>query len=154
MGLAWPRRPTNRPLSPRQSALSFAPYAEIRRSQQNTQGSGKTFQDHRARQSVKIAILAPAFAFVQECKTQAPTRQNSARGRYRCCPHQVQPAVRLTRPGLITKRGHFFARTVHGRPGRDRRSSYDRRHCVRRGLRAVKIAPINQGCARALKKNY
>src|SRR6266699_1626221 len=137
-------------LSAGQPRLSFAPYAEISCSQQNTQSSGKTFQDHGARQSTKGAIVAPAFAFVQECETQAPARQNGARGRYRCCPHQVEPAVRLDRLSLITERGNFFAWSMNG-PGRDDRSSYDWRHCVRRRLWAVKISPIDEGRTRALQ---
>ena len=83
-------------LSKCRAQLSFAPYAEIDCSQQNTQISGKTFQDHRARQSAKGAIVAPAFAFGQECETETPTGQNSTSGCYRCRPRQGKPAVRLT----------------------------------------------------------
>jgi hypothetical protein len=139
-------------LSAGQPGLSFAPYAEISCSQQNTQSSGKTFQDHGARQSIKGAIVAPAFAFVQERETQAPARQNGAGGRYGRCPHQVEPAVRLDRLSLITKRGDFFAWSMNG-PGRDARSSYDQRHCVRRRFWAVKIPPIDEGRTRALQNN-
>ena len=94
--IAADRRTDKNNLSMLHSRLSFAPYAEIDCSQQNTQISGKTFQDHRARQSAKGAIVAPAFAFGQECETETPTGQNSTSGCYRCRPRQGKPAVRLT----------------------------------------------------------
>jgi len=73
-GKAVCRRGSKKNLLSRRQRLSFAPYAEANCSQQNTQISSKTLQDHRKRQSAKSAFFASAFAFLEKRKTQTPAK--------------------------------------------------------------------------------
>jgi hypothetical protein len=55
----------------RERQLSFAPYAEVYRAQQNTKGRCQAFQDHRYRQDLTGSSVATPFDVIQKCQAQA-----------------------------------------------------------------------------------
>src|SRR4029077_12458380 len=72
------QHPIGKQLSATQLALSFAPYAESNRTQQNQESREKTIQDHCAWQSSALSIVAASFALRQERKTQKAPGQGGA----------------------------------------------------------------------------
>jgi hypothetical protein len=75
--------------------LSFAPHAEANFSQQDSQSSRETVQDHRPRQSVALAIVPAPSAFGQKREAQTASRQNGARPQNGRSASKSQSAVRL-----------------------------------------------------------
>jgi len=93
----WYRRTIIKRLSLRLPELTFPPYAEAHRTQQNAQSSGETLQDHCPWKSLEVAFLATPSIVVEKRKAQTTAGQNSTRGQDRCGASKGESSVRLRR---------------------------------------------------------
>jgi hypothetical protein len=93
----WYRRTIIKRLSLRLSELTFPPYAEAHRTQQNAQSSGETLQDHCQWKGLEEPFLATPSVVDEKRKAQTPTGQSSARGQDRCGASKGESSVRLRR---------------------------------------------------------
>jgi len=66
-------------LSLRVPELTFRPYAEAHRTQQNAQSSGETLQDYCPWKGLEVAFVATPSIVDKKRKAQTPVRQSSAR---------------------------------------------------------------------------
>ena len=80
--------------------LTFRPYAEAHRTQQNAQGSGETLQDYCPWKGFEGASLATPSIVDEKRKAQTPAGQSSARRRHRCGASKGESSFRLTGPQL------------------------------------------------------
>src|SRR2546428_13484293 len=83
-------------LSLTETALSCAPYAQAHCAQQDPKIGRETFQDHRDWKSFALAVVAPAFAFLEERETETPVRQGGVSGCNGRCADQSESAFCLT----------------------------------------------------------
>jgi hypothetical protein len=92
----WYRRTIIKRLSLRLPELTFPPYAEAHRTQQNAQSSGETLQDYRPWKGLEVAFLATPSIVVEKRKAQTPAGQSSACRRHRCSASKGESSFRLT----------------------------------------------------------
>jgi len=91
------RRTIIKRLSLRLPELTFPPYAEAHRTQQNAQSSGETLQDHCPWKGLEEPFLATPSVVDEKRKAQTPTGQSSTRGQDRCGASKGESSVRLRR---------------------------------------------------------
>jgi hypothetical protein len=76
--------------------LTFLPYAEAHRTQQNAQSSSEALQDYCPWKGLEVACLSTPSIVDEKRKAQTPTWQSSARRRHGCGANKGESSFRLT----------------------------------------------------------